>query len=31
MPAFGASLSAEQLNDVATFVQQRLRPTIENP
>ncbi|HXR91923.1 MAG TPA: PQQ-binding-like beta-propeller repeat protein [Steroidobacteraceae bacterium] len=26
MPAFGASLTAEQLNDVATFVHQSLRP-----
>jgi alcohol dehydrogenase (cytochrome c) len=26
MPAFGTSMTAEQLNDVATFVHQRLRP-----
>jgi quinohemoprotein ethanol dehydrogenase len=31
MPAFGASLSAEQLNDLATFVQQRLRPAVSTP
>jgi mono/diheme cytochrome c family protein len=31
MPAFGASMTAEQLNDVATFVQQRLRPAVATP
>ena len=31
MPAFGASLTAEQLNDVATFVQQRLRASVSAP
>lgn len=31
MPAFGASLTAEQLNDVATFVHQSLRPSVSAP
>jgi quinohemoprotein ethanol dehydrogenase len=31
MPAFGASMTAEQLNDVATFVQQRLPRSVAAP